>query len=652
MGVPAHDVRDHRFAVAHAIPFSSVVAPAAPSAGAAAVMPQAYGAVYEDEGTLINSGKYDGLSSVAARTAMLHDLQTRGAARAHSQYRLRDWLVSRQRFWGTPIPIIHCTACGAVPVPETDLPVRLPQDLPLTGRGGSPLASSHPAAVAWRNVKCPSCHGPATRDTDTLDTFVDSSWYFLRYLDPHNSKELCSAAALQRYWPVRAYVGGIEHAILHLLYARFFCKALVDKGILGAALKVQDQQAVTTLSSASAASQPLHPPSEPFVELITQGMVHGETFKDPDTGAYVKPEHVRLEKRFLRSEKEFSADRESTGSEGKEVAVPVHAETGKVLSVVWEKMSKSKYNGVDPTEMMNRFGADTTRLFVLFKAPVEKVLDWDTKAVQGQARWLGRVWQGVQQHVHRHAPDSPVQAVRAPTVAATSEEQLRREVQQIIAQTSQCLDDRQFNVAVAGLMKLSNAIFAADQTAQDSLVYHEALCVLVLLLAPMAPHITAELWEHLSALPIHSLTRWSLRGSAAIARNVHAQPWPEPSVVAAFPGQHPSATEAGTGADSNAQHIQLQLMINAQFRLSLPVPKHVVLGGEPSCTSEAAAARIMRYLHSQEDGAIVLAKWVGSVPVERMVLSIKGTSKGAKPVVSSLTQAILLNVVLRKPSLS
>jgi leucyl-tRNA synthetase len=349
------------------------------------------------------------------------------------QYRLRDWLISRQRYWGAPIPVVHCPSCGTVPVPDDQLPVQLPENVEFSGRGPSPLAQLQ----EWINVPCPSCGEPAKRETDTMDTFIDSSWYFLRYPDANNDSQAFDSDKANDWMPVDQYVGGIEHAILHLLYSRFFTKVLRDRGLLNF--------------------------DEPFQRLLTQGMVQALTYKNPETGKYIPPQQVNPED-------------------------PKDPNTGQLLEVFYEKMSKSKYNGIDPLQVLDRYGADTARMFILFKAPPEKDLEWDDADVEGQYRFLNRVWRLVNEFRDRASEIQPKSEL------SKAEKDLRRAVHTAIQEVSEDLEgDYQFNTAISELMKLSNAI--SDAKCSDSPVYAEAIETLMLLLAPFAPHLAEELWQ-------------------------------------------------------------------------------------------------------------------------------------------------------------
>jgi leucyl-tRNA synthetase len=435
MGVPAHDVRDFKFARQYQLPITQVIA--APIQDPSNLEPLT--AAYTEAGTIVNSSQFDGLDSVTAKKSIIDFAEQQGYGNGKIQYRLRDWLISRQRYWGVPIPIVHCPKCGAVPVPESDLPVKLPEDVEFTGKGGNPLAQ----LAAWVNVPCPTCGTPAQRETDTMDTFVDSSWYFLRYPDAGNHQQIFDPNITNDWMPVDQYVGGIEHAVLHLLYARFFTKIVRDFG-------AGDRGKTKFLNF-----------DEPFQKLLTQGMVQATTYKNPQTGKYITPASIE----------------DSTN--------PIDPTTGDVLEVSFEKMSKSKYNGIDPEQVLSKYGADTARLFILFKAPPEKDLEWDEADVEGQFRFLNRLWRLVMSA-------QPVTAVSGQL--SKSEKDLRRFVHHAIQAISEDLDgEYQFNTAVSELMKLSNAITDAD--CKDSPVYAEGIKALLLLAAPFAPHMTEELWQ-------------------------------------------------------------------------------------------------------------------------------------------------------------
>ena len=459
MGVPAHDQRDFLFARRHELPVRQVIVPEGADEHAFE------GGAWVEPGVLIHSGPYNGLSSAEGREAITAAAEREGWGRGRVQYRLRDWLISRQRYWGCPIPVIHCDDCGVVPVPEEELPVELPRGVAFSGRGGSPLAQLED----WVTVPCPRCGKSARRETDTMDTFICSSWYFLRYTDPHNTVRPFGREAADRWLPVDQYVGGIEHAILHLLYSRFFTKVLRDRGLLSA--------------------------GEPFRRLLTQGMVQGITYRNPHTGRYVAPGDVA------------------------DPTDPRDPASGEVLDTFYEKMSKSKRNGVDPAAVIDRYGADTARMFILFKAPPEKDLEWDDADVEGQFRFLQRLWRLVEASRERGlglAETFPLPPVGSLT---PEERELRRAVHGAIAAVSDDLEgDIQLNTAVAELMKLSN-VMGSHIEAVGEAVAAEALRTLLLLLAPFAPHLAEELWCRLDG---HGGEEEPLAGS------VHRQGWPTP----------------------------------------------------------------------------------------------------------------------------
>jgi leucyl-tRNA synthetase len=447
MGVPAHDVRDFQFAQQYHLPITQVIAPQNQEIG------QTLTAAYTESGTMMNSSQFDGLDSVSAKAAILDYAEQQGCGRAKVQYRLRDWLISRQRYWGTPIPMIHCPKCGVVPVPEADLPVELPEDIAFTGKGGNPLASLE----SWVNVPCPSCGAPAKRETDTMDTFVDSSWYFLRYPDANNDDRVFNPEITNNWLAVNQYVGGVEHAVLHLLYARFFTKVIRDFG--GA-----DNGKTKFLNF-----------DEPFTQLLTQGMVQSTTYKNPQTGKYIAPGSIA------------------------DPINPTDPETGDVLEVSFEKMSKSKYNGVDPEEVLSKYGADTARMFILFKAPPEKDLEWDDADVEGQFRFVNRLWKLV-------TGFTSISTVASGELSK-AEKDLRRSIHIAIQAITEDLDGAyQFNTAVSELMKLSNAL--TDTDLKDSPIYAEGIETLIMLLAPFAPHLAEELWQSIGHTDSIHLQSW------------------------------------------------------------------------------------------------------------------------------------------------
>ena len=401
---------------------------------------------YTGYGYLVNSGEFDGLDFKQAFAAIARKLEAQGKAQRKVNWRLRDWGVSRQRYWGCPIPIIYCARCGAVPVPEAQLPVRLPEDVAFAG-----LQSPIKADPEWRKCLCPQCGGPAERETDTFDTFMESSWYYARYTSP-GAAEMVDARA--DYWlPVDQYIGGIEHAILHLLYFRFFHKLLRDAGMVHS--------------------------DEPATRLLTQGMVVAETFfrAEVDGGRiWVNPTEVEVQ----RDERG-----RITGAVAREDHRPV--EIGAI-----EKMSKSKNNGVDPRTMIARYGADTVRLFSMFAAPPEQSLEWNEAGVEGMSRFLRRFWREVATHAAR--PDHPEVKVAALT---PEQRELRRVLHETIAKVGDDYGRRlSFNTAIAALMELLNSVQKFDDASdQGRALRHEVLQTMVLLLNPVTPHICHALWQ-------------------------------------------------------------------------------------------------------------------------------------------------------------
>ncbi|WP_319423359.1 leucine--tRNA ligase [Pleurocapsa sp. FMAR1] len=451
MGVPAHDVRDFKFATEKSLPIKTVVVPKDTDVEAISQSPLPE--AYTEPGIIVNSGQFDGMPSIEGKTKIIEYAEQQGYGKARVQYRLRDWLISRQRYWGCPIPVIHCEVCGTVPVPDSDLPVELPESVELSGRGGSPLAQLD----SWINVNCPCCGQPAKRETDTMDTFIDSSWYFLRYSDANNSNTAFAQDKVNDWLPVDQYVGGIEHAILHLLYSRFFTKVLRDRGLLNF--------------------------DEPFKRLLTQGMVQGLTYKNPQTNKYIPSANIDPNN-------------------------PQDPETGDKLEPFFEKMSKSKYNGVAPEDVIAQYGVDTARMFALFKAPPEKDLEWDEADVEGQFRFLNRVWSLVTSYDSGSVTEISAELTQ-------TEKDLRRAIHTAIKEISEDLTgDYQFNTAVSELMKLSNAL--KDAKCNTSPVYQEGIETLVLLLAPFAPHIAEELWSHLGNIESVHKQQWREVDSSAL----------------------------------------------------------------------------------------------------------------------------------------
>jgi leucyl-tRNA synthetase len=473
MGVPAHDERDFEFAHQNALSVITVVRPANAAYEEVSVPWQG---LYAEYGETVNSGEFSGLSFQPAVDAIAAALQKKGLGEKRVQYRLRDWGISRQRYWGCPIPIIHCSACGTVPVPEQDLPVVLPEDLVPDG-SGNPLAKSQ----AFLECKCPKCGGRAQRETDTMDTFVDSSWYFMRYACA-DAKDTMVDPRVDYWLPVDQYIGGIEHAILHLLYARFWSKVM------------RDMQLVKF--------------SEPFTRLLTQGMVLNHVY-------FWQPEGGR--RRYFNPA-DIQSRRAADGSIVHEVAT---ADAGRLI-VTHEglgKMSKSENNGVDPEGLIARFGADTARLFTMFASPPEQTLEWSDEGVQGAWRFLRRLWHAVYEHVRAGAP---VEALD-PNSLTNAQRELRRAAHQGLQKASDDIGRRRnFNTAIAAVMELLNAIGRfEDATPAGRAVRHEALRLAVLMLSPVTPHICHTLWQALGAERALIDERWPTADPAALTQDTH-----------------------------------------------------------------------------------------------------------------------------------
>ncbi len=445
MAVPAHDERDFAFATKYDLPIKPVV-----RTSAGDETPAPWQDAYGEHGELINSGEFNGLDFDGAFDAMEVALQRKGLGQARTQFRLRDWGISRQRYWGCPIPIIHCDSCGDVPVPEDQLPVVLPEDVVPDG-AGSPLARM----PEFYEYSCPKCGAAAKRETDTMDTFVESSWYFARYASPHYDQGMVDPAAANHWLPVDQYIGGIEHAILHLLYARFFHKLMRDEGLVSS--------------------------NEPFKNLLTQGMVVAETYyRTLENGGkdWFNPADVIVER---------DAKAKVIGAKLASDDLPV--EIGGT-----EKMSKSKNNGVDPQAMIDAYGADTCRLFMMFASPPDMSLEWSDSGVEGANRFLRRVWRLAHAHVS-HGP-----AGKLDTTNLNDEQKaVRRAIHLAIKQASVDVGQHhKFNTAIAQVMTLMNVLEkAATETEQDRALLQEGLETVALLLAPITPHICHELWQQL-----------------------------------------------------------------------------------------------------------------------------------------------------------
>ncbi|MGH8149137.1 MAG: leucine--tRNA ligase [Steroidobacteraceae bacterium] len=503
MGVPAHDERDFDFASRHGLEVATVIRPAS---GAYSDVHAPLTAAYAEPGITVDSGEFSGLASADAVEAIAAALEAKDLGRKRVQYRLRDWGISRQRYWGCPIPIIHCEACGEVAVPERDLPVVLPEDLVPDG-SGNPLAKS----ATFLACACPECGRPARRETDTMDTFVDSSWYFIRYACPDQAGAPVDGRV--GYWmPVDQYIGGIEHAILHLLYARFWTRVMRDLGLVET--------------------------GEPFTNLLTQGMVLNHIYSlEPALGRrqYFNPADVETR----------------SAPDGRERHL-AKTPDGRAVEVQYDglgTMSKSKNNGVDPQSLIERFGADTARLFMMFAAPPEQTLEWSDEGVQGSYRFIRRLWHAVYEHVSA-GPAPPLD----PDGLAEPARELRRTAHQALAKAADDIGRRRsFNTAIAAIMELSNAIGKFSQARPgDRAVRQEALEIATLALSPIIPHVCQALWQALG----HE-------------RALIDEPWREPDPAALARAE-----------------VQIIVQVNGKLRARLSL----ALGADEACARAAALA--------------------------------------------------------------
>ncbi len=459
MAVPTHDQRDFYFAKKFGLPLIVVIQPPGQPPLQADTMTEAY----TEDGILVNSGPFDGMRSDEARAAIASYLEEKKLGRREITYRLRDWGISRQRYWGAPIPIVYCLQCGTVPVPEKDLPVVLPQDVKLTGKGTSPLAG----VPEFVNTECPRCGGPARRETDTMDTFVESSWYFERFCSPREDRAMFDREKVKYWMPVDQYIGGIEHAILHLLYSRFYTRVLRDFGLLDYA--------------------------EPFSNLLTQGMVVKETYHCSRDG-FLFPEEVDAQGICRKC--------------GQSVQI------GRT-----EKMSKSKNNVVEPSPLVQKYGADTLRLFCLFAAPPEKDLEWSEQGVEGSFRFLHRVWRLIadREGISRSIEGIPLGPDLPPELR-----ELRRKTHFTIKKVGEDIENRfHFNTAISAIMELLNLVYQLEEKGEAgnpraAAVMRESLEAIVLLLSPIVPHICEEMWQMLGHTESVNRIPWPAYDEAAV----------------------------------------------------------------------------------------------------------------------------------------
>ena len=452
MGVPAHDERDFEFAKINSIDIKQVIIKDKDKITSELTN------AFTDNGFLINSNNFDGLNNSDAKKHISEHGERNGWAENKIQFRLRDWLISRQRYWGCPIPIIKCTNCGSVPVNKKDIPVKLPNEIKISSNKINSLGSNK----SWINTTCPKCGNLASRETDTMDTFMCSSWYFLRYPSSKSLTKPFEKEKINKWLPVDQYVGGVEHAILHLLYARFLTKALRDNNLFDI--------------------------DEPFKRLLTQGMVQSAAYKNSITGKYISPTDI------------------------KDITNPKDPKDNSKLEVLFEKMSKSKYNGIDPESVIKKYGADTARMFILFKAPPEKDLEWGDSDVEGQYRFLCRIWKLFLDYSNNDISHE------ANKLKKENESSLLKSINIAIKEISNDIKNNQFNTAISELMKFYNSI-SSNLNHVNKDLRREALMKFCILLAPFAPHISDEIWHLIGNSKSVHLEKWPVFDEDALREN-------------------------------------------------------------------------------------------------------------------------------------
>ena len=450
MGVPAHDLRDFEFAKKNNIDIKQVIIKDKSE------QTKELDEAYVENGYLINSNQYNGIANTIAKLKIAEEGVNNGWAENKIQYRLRDWLISRQRYWGCPIPIVNCKKCGSVPLKQSELPVSLPKDIEISANKINALGDNN----NWINTTCPKCGIAARKETDTMDTFMCSSWYFLRYPSSKCSTKPFEKIEINKWLPVDQYVGGVEHAILHLLYARFFTKALRDNELFEI--------------------------DEPFKKLLTQGMVQAAAYKNNKTGKYVSPSDIT------------------------DLSNPTDPIDNTKLEVLFEKMSKSKYNGIDPESVIKKYGADTARMFILFKAPPEKDLEWGDTDVEGQFRFLSRIWKlyiNCAKDINSKSNSYP-----------DKEKSLIKSMNIAIKEISNDILNNQFNTAISELMKFYNSLSNSINDVNNNLKI-EALKTFCILLAPFAPHIAEEIWHLIGFKKSVHLEHWPCFNPEALKKD-------------------------------------------------------------------------------------------------------------------------------------
>ena len=452
MGVPAHDERDFEFAKINSIDIKQVIIKDKDK------ITNELTNAFTDNGFLINSNNFDGLNNSDGKKHISEHGERNGWAENKIQFRLRDWLISRQRYWGCPIPIIKCTNCGSVPVNKKDIPVKLPNEIKISSNKINSLGSNK----SWINTTCPKCGNLASRETDTMDTFMCSSWYFLRYPSSKSLTKPFEKEKINKWLPVDQYVGGVEHAILHLLYARFLTKALRDNNLFDI--------------------------DEPFKRLLTQGMVQSAAYKNSITGKYISPTDI------------------------KDITNPKDPKDNSKLEVLFEKMSKSKYNGIDPESVIKKYGADTARMFILFKAPPEKDLEWGDSDVEGQYRFLCRIWKLFLDYSNNDITHE------ADKLKKENESSLLKSINIAIKEISNDIKNNQFNTAISELMKFYNSI-SSNLNHVNKDLRREALMKFCILLAPFAPHISDEIWHLIGNSKSVHLEQWPVFDEDALKEN-------------------------------------------------------------------------------------------------------------------------------------
>ena len=454
MGVPAHDQRDFEFANINSINIKQVII--SDKHNKTTELKHAF----IDNGFLINSNEFNGISNSDAKKQISEHGKKNGWADNKIQFRLRDWLISRQRYWGCPIPIIKCTNCGSVPVDKTDIPVKLPDEIEISSNKINSLGSNQ----GWVKTTCPKCGNLASRETDTMDTFICSSWYFLRYPSSNCLSKPFEKESINKWLPVDQYVGGVEHAILHLLYARFLTKALRDNDLFDI--------------------------NEPFKKLLTQGMVQSAAYKNSITGKYISPSDI------------------------KDLTNPIDPKDNSKLEVLFEKMSKSKYNGIDPESVIKKYGADTARMFILFKAPPEKDLEWGDSDVEGQYRFLCKIWKLFYDF------SSNDSSYISEEINHEKEDSLLKSINIAIKEISNDLRNNQFNTAISELMKFYNSLSVSLYKVNNDL-RKDALKKFCILLAPFAPHLADEIWYLIGYSKSVHLEKWPLLNVEALKEDTY-----------------------------------------------------------------------------------------------------------------------------------